>query len=274
MVVFVLVFLILFVYVLYLSFFQEKFIGGIVFVGLDNYVCVFIDLQFWEVFGCVFVFLVVQVLIMLIFVFGVVFVFDSVCLCGVFFFCILIFLFYVVFVVVVVFMWGYIYGDQFGFMSNINDFFGVDVIMFFVKEWMLFLIGNIVMWEFVGYNMLIFYFLFKMILSDMYEVVLLDGVGVWCIVFLIKIFFVCGVFVIVIIFLIIGSFQLFNEFNILCLFVLNVIMMFFILNMYVYNLLFVGQQFNYVVIIVIIMGVIIVVIVYVVQLCGLKLEVC
>ena len=66
MVVFALVFLTPLAYALYLSFFQEKLIGGTAFVGFDNYVRALTDPQFWEAFGRVVLFLVVQVPIMLV----------------------------------------------------------------------------------------------------------------------------------------------------------------------------------------------------------------
>ncbi len=133
------------------------------------------------------VFLVVQVPIMLILALGAALALDSARLRGASFFRILIFLPYAVPAVVAVLMWGYIYGDQFGLTSNINDFLGVDAITPFAKEWMLLSIGNIVTWEFVGYNMLIFYSSLKTIPTDMYEAASLDGAGAWRTIFSIKI---------------------------------------------------------------------------------------
>lgn len=273
MVMFALVFLTPLAYALYLSFFQEKLIGGTAFVGLDNYARALSDPQFWEAFGRVLVFLVVQVPIMLILARGAALALDSARLRGASFFRILIFLPYAVPAVVAVLMWGYIYGDQFGLTSNINDFLGVDAITPFAKEWMLLSIGNIVTWEFVGYNMLIFYSSLKTIPTDMYEAASLDGAGAWRTIFSIKIPSVRGALVIATIFSIIGSFQLFNEPNILRPLAPNVITTFFTPNMYAYNLSFAGQQFNYAATIAIIMGVITAVIAYVVQLRGSKSEV-
>ena len=157
MVVFALVFLTPLAYALYLSFFQEKLIGGNAFVGLDNYVRALTDSQFWEAFGRVLIFLLIQVPIMLVLALGAALALDSARLRGASFFRILIFLPYAVPAVVAVLMWGYIYGDQFGLTANFNDFLGFDALTPFAKEWMLVSIGNIVTWEFVGYNMLIFY---------------------------------------------------------------------------------------------------------------------
>ena len=68
------------------------------------------------------------------------------------------------------------------------------------------------------------------------------------------------------IFSIIGSFQLFNEPNILQSLSPNVISTYFTPNMYAYNLSFAGQQYNYSATIAIVMGVITAIIAYVVQL--------
>ncbi|MGW8481694.1 carbohydrate ABC transporter permease [Microbacterium sp. NPDC055903] len=273
MIVFALVFLTPLLYALYLSFFQDKLVGGTAFVGFDNYVRALTDPQFWEAFGRVLIFLVVQVPIMLALALGAALALDSARLKGASFFRILIFLPYAVPAVVAVLMWGYIYGDQFGLAGNINDLLGIDAITPFAKEWMLVSIGNIVTWEFVGYNMLIFYSSLKSIPNDMYEAASLDGAGAWRTIFSIKIPSVRGALVIATIFSIIGSFQLFNEPNILRPLAPNVITTYFTPNMYAYNLSFSGQQFNYSATIAIIMGIITAVIAYVVQLRGSKSEV-
>ena len=44
-------------------------------------------------------------------------------------------------------------------------------------SWILASIGNIVTWEFVGYNMLIFYAALRVIPTDLYEAAALDGAG-------------------------------------------------------------------------------------------------
>lgn len=92
MIVFALVFLAPLAYSVYLSFFQEKLIGGTAFVGLDNYVRALTDSQFWEAFLRVLLFLVVQVPIMLLLALAAALALDSARLRGASFFRILIFL--------------------------------------------------------------------------------------------------------------------------------------------------------------------------------------
>ena len=273
MVVFALVFLAPLAYAVYLSLYREQLIGGNAFVGFANYAQALTDPQFWQAFGRVLVFLVIQVPIMLVLALGAALALDSARLRGASFFRITLFLPYAVPAVVAVLMWGYIYGDQFGLTANINQLVGFELITPFAKNWMLVSIGNIVTWEFVGYNMLIFYSSLKTVPTELYEAASIDGAGAWRTVFSIKIPALRGAIVIASIFSIIGSFQLFNEPNILRPLAPNVITTFYTPNMYAYNLSFAGQQFNYAATVAIIMGVVTAVIAYVVQLRGSRAEV-
>ncbi len=271
-IVFALVFLAPLVYSVYLSLFRDQLIGGNAFVGFANYIAAFSDPKFWDGFGRVSLFLVVQVPIMLLLALAAALAIDSARLHAAGFYRMVIFLPYAVPAVVAVLMWGYIYGDQFGLTRNLNDLLGGSVIQPFVPEWMLVSIGNIVTWQFVGYNMLIFYSSLKTIPGELYEAASIDGAGAWRTIFSIKIPAVRGAVVIATIFSIIGSFQLFNEPNILKPLAPNTITTFFTPNMYAYNLSFAGQQYNYAATVAIIMGVITAIIAYVVQLRGSRQE--
>lgn len=270
--VFLLVFIAPVVYSVYLSLFREQLVGGNAFVGLDNYVALAADARFWEGFGRVALFLVVQVPIMLGLALVAALAIDSARLHASGFFRIVIFLPYAVPAVVAVLMWGFIYGDDFGLAANLNDWLGSDVVTPFARYWILVSIGNIVTWEFVGYNMLIFYSALRIIPTDLYEAAELDGAGPMRVVTGIKLPALRGAIVIATIFSIIGSFQLFNEPNILRPLAPNIITTFFTPNMYAYNLSFAGQQYNASATVAIVMGVITAVIAYVVQLRGSRKE--
>ncbi|APF34157.1 MULTISPECIES: carbohydrate ABC transporter permease [Microbacterium] len=271
-VVFALVFLAPLAYALYLSFFREQIVGGNAFVGFENYLTAFADPKLWDGFLRVLLFLLIQVPIMLVLALAAALAIDSARLHASGFYRIIIFLPYAVPAVVAVLMWGYIYGDQFGLAGNINDLLGAQVLRPFLPEWMMVSIGNIVTWQFVGYNMLIFYSSLKTIPGELYEAASLDGAGAWRTILSIKIPALRGSIVIATIFSIIGSFQLFNEPNILKPLAPNTITTFFTPNMYAYNLSFAGQQYNYAATVAIIMGVITAVIAYVVQLRGSRQE--
>ncbi|MEH3090018.1 MAG: sugar ABC transporter permease [Microbacterium arborescens] len=271
-IVFALVFLAPLAYALYLSFFREQIVGGNAFVGIENYVTALGDSKLWDGFVRVLLFLIIQVPIMLLLALGAALAIDSARLHASGLYRIVIFLPYAVPAVVAVLMWGYIYGDQFGLAGNLNDLLGGSFLQPFVPEWIMVSIGNIVTWQFVGYNMLIFYSSLKTVPGELYEAAALDGAGAWRTILSIKLPALRGSIVIATIFSIIGSFQLFNEPNILKPLAPNTITTFFTPNMYAYNLSFAGQQYNYAATVAIIMGVITALIAYVVQLRGSRQE--
>ena len=193
---------------------------------------------------------------------------DSARLHGAGFFRIAIFLPYAVPGVVAALIWGFIYGDQFGLTGIVNDLLGTQSRAVQLPSWILASIGNIVTWEFMGYNMLIFYAALRVVPTELYEAAEIDGAGQFRTIFSIKLPALRGAIVIATIFSIIGSFQLFNEPNLLKTLAPNVISSYFTPNMYAYNLSFAGQQFNYAATVAIVMGVITAVIAYIVQVRG------
>jgi multiple sugar transport system permease protein len=272
LVVFALTFLAPIGYALYLSLYREQaFFGGSVFVGLDNYVEVLGDDKFWEGSLRVVLFFVVQVPLMLVLALLAALAIDSARVHASGFFRIVIFLPYAVPGVVAVLMWGFMYGTNFGLAADLNDLFGTSVTPL-SERWMLPSIANIVTWEFVGYNMLIFYAALRTVSTETYEAAAIDGAGAVRTALSIKIPALRGAIVIATIFSIIGTFQLFNEPNILRTLEPNVIETYYTPNMYAYNLSFAGQQYNYSATVAIVMAVITAVIAYVVQLRGSREE--
>ncbi|WP_327320049.1 carbohydrate ABC transporter permease [Streptomyces sp. NBC_01235] len=268
--VFALVFLAPIVYSIYLSLFRNQLIGGNQFVGLDNYTRALQDDAFWSAVGRVALFLVIQVPIMLGIALLVALALDSGRLYGKSFFRITIFLPYAVPAVVATLMWGFMYGTKYGLVGDINSAFGVSLPDLLSPGWVLASIGNIVTWEFVGYNMLIFYSALRVIPTSLYEAAEIDGAGQWRIISSIKLPAIRGALVIATIFSIIGSFQLFNEPSILRPLALNSITTDYTPNFYTYSLSFNGQQHNYSATVAIIMGVITMIVAYAVQLRGMR----
>jgi multiple sugar transport system permease protein len=273
MIVFVAVLIAPVVYAVVLTLFRQQLVGGSGFVGLENYALLFQDPKFWESLFRVTLFLLVQVPIMLVLSLLAALAIDSARLHGTAFFRIAIFLPYAVPGVVAALIWGFIYGNQFGLTGSINDLLGAEILQPFSSDWILASIGNIVTWEFMGYNMLIFYAALKVIPGELYEAAEIDGAGQFRIISGIKLPALRGSIVIATIFSIIGSFQLFNEPNLLKALAPNVISSYFTPNMYAYNLSFAGQQFNYSATVAIVMGIITAVIAYIVQLRGSRQEV-
>jgi multiple sugar transport system permease protein len=270
MVVFALVFLAPIAYSIYLSLYRTRLIGGTAFVGIENYTKVLQDPQFWAAFGRVAAFLAVQVPIMLFLALLVALAIDSGRLYGAAFFRISVFLPYAVPAVVATLMWGFMYGTQFGLVGNINETFGLSLPDPLSPDLILASIGNIVTWEFVGYNMLIIYSALRVVSPSLYEAAEIDGAGQLRIIWAIKLPALRGALVIATIFSIIGSFQLFNEPSILKTLAPNAITTYFTPNVYAYSLSFEGQQYNYSATVAIVMGVITMVIAYVVQLRGMR----
>ncbi|MET7466088.1 sugar ABC transporter permease [Nonomuraea sp. NPDC005501] len=270
MVVFALVFLAPIAYSVYLSLFRTQLIGGTTFVGADNYLKALGDPQFWSAFGRVAIFLVVQVPIMLFLALLVALAIDSGRLYGTSFFRISVFLPYAVPSVVAALMWGFMYGTQFGLIGNLNETLGLSLPAPLSADLILASIGNIVTWEFVGYNMLILYSALRVVNPSLYEAAEMDGAGQLRIVWSIKLPALRGALLISTIFSIIGSFQLFTEPSVLKDLAPNAITTYFTPNYYAYSLSFRGQQFNYSATVAIVMGVITMVVAYVVQLRGMR----
>ncbi len=268
--VFALVFLAPICYAAYLSLFKDRLIGGTTFVGLDNYGEALGDPRFWDGLTRVGMFLLVQVPIMLGVALLAALAIDSGRLYGKSFFRVAIFLPYAVPAVVASLIWGFMYGTQFGLVGNINDAFGITLPDPLSPSLVLASIGNIVTWEFVGYNMLIFYSALKVVPRSLYEAAAIDGAGEWRVVASVKIPAIRGALVIATIFSIIGSFQLFNEPSILQKLAPNAITSDFTPNVYTYSLSFSGQQHNYAATVAIVMGVITAIIAYAVQLRGMR----
>jgi len=273
LVVFALTFLAPIGYAFYLSVFREQaFFGNSTFVGAGNYLDVLTDAKFWDGAVRVMLFVLIQIPVTLLLALVAALAIDSGRLAGANMFRLVIFLPYAVPVVVSVLMWGYIYGDRFGLAADLNHLLGTTAIDPLSETWILPSIVNIVNWEFMGYNMIIFYAAMRTIPTELYEAAAIDGAGAFRTALSIKIPALRGAIVIATIFSIIGMFQLFIEPNILQSLAANVIPTYYTPNMYALNLSFAGQQYNYAATVAIVMAVITAVIAYLVQLRGTREE--
>lgn len=270
MLVFSLVFIAPLLYAIYLSLFRETLIGGNSFVGFENYALALKDPKFWDATIRVSLFLVIQVPIMLFLAMFAALALDSARLRWVPFYRLSIFLPYAVPGVVAVMIWGYMYGSQFGMVADLNNFFGIELPSPLASNLIMLSIGNIVTWEFVGYNMLIFFSALKAVPQELYEAAEIDGAGTFRTIWSIKLPNIRGAILIATLFSIIGSFQLFNEPTIMQVIAPNSITSYFTPNMYAFNLSFSGAQFNYAAAIAIISGLITMVVAYGAQIAGNK----
>src|SRR6185312_4045204 len=106
-------------------------------------------------------------------------------------------------------------------------------------------LANVVTWEFVGYNMILLYAALRAIPSDLYEAAAVDGAGAWRIAWSIKLPALRPALLLTLVFSVIGSFQLFNEPQLLQRLAPNVIDSAFTPNIYAYSLAFTSQDLNY-----------------------------
>ncbi|MDZ8275240.1 sugar ABC transporter permease [Microbacterium aquimaris] len=262
---FTFVFLAPIAYAIVMSLFRTQLVGGTQFVGIDNYVTVFTDAQLWRGVFNVILLLFIQVPIMLAISVFLAIVVDSGRLHGVRFFRIAVFLPYAVPAVVATLIWGFMYSTRYGLIGEINRSLGSDLPSPLAHEFVLASIGNIVTWEYIGYNMLIFYAALRVIDRSLYEAAAIDGAGELRIARAIKLPAMQGAFLVTTVFSIIGVFQLFSEPQILQSLAPNAISTYFTPNMYAYNLSFAGQQLNYSAAVAIVVGLVTVLFAYTVQ---------
>ncbi|WP_316743449.1 sugar ABC transporter permease [Streptomyces sp. MK7] len=267
---FMLVYIVPIVYAGYLSLFQQKLIGGNTFTGLANYTKLFHDAQFWDGVGRVFSFTLVQVPVMLILAVVLALALDSRRLHGTGFMRVSIFLPYAVPAVVSTLMWGFMLGVKYGLLGSLDNALGTDLNPF-APSTTLISIGVMVTWAFTGFNMLIFYAVLKAVPRELYEAAALDGANEFQVVLRIKLPALRQSLVIAIIFSIIGTFQIFNEPQILPSMVANSgITTHYTPNLYAYNLAFTGSQQGYAAALALVMAAITIAVAYAVQIRGLR----
>lgn len=269
-VLFLFVFIIPICYSAYISLFQNKLIGGKVFIGLDNYFKLFQDPQFYDGAIRVVVFTAIQVPVMLLSAIALALAIDSLKLHGIKFFRIIVFLPYAIPAIVSTLMWGFMLGVRYGLIGNLNKVAGTSFNPF-APETTMISIGVMVTWGFTGYNMLIFYAALRAVPREIYEAAAIDGANEFQVIRYIKLPALRGSLSITIIFSIIGTFQLFNEPNILATLVSNSgITSYYTPNMYAYNLAFTGSQQGYAAALALVMAAFTIVIAYAVQIKGMK----
>jgi len=256
----------------YQSFFKEQLVGGVSFAGFDNYTRALTDPAFLYGLGRVGLFLIIQVPIMLVLSLFFALALDSGMIRLAKFVRLGIYVPYAVPAVVAALMWGYIYGPDFGPFAQLSNYLGVPKIPFLEPGFVLLSIVNVVNWEFIGYNMIIIYAALRSIPTDLYEAARVDGASEPRIAWSIKIPAVRPALILTIIFSVIGSFQLFNEPQLLRILAPNAISSSYTPNLYAYTLAFVNQDANYAAAIAFLLGIVIMVLSYAVQLSNQRKE--
>jgi multiple sugar transport system permease protein len=266
LVVFVAMLVVPLVYAGYLSLFTEQLIGGTSFAGLDNYTRALGDERLWQGVARVGMFFLIQVPIMLVLALAFALALDSGVLWLSRLFRLGFFVPYAVPGVVATLMWGYLYGPEFGPIAQLFEKLSLDPPNLLGSDLMLGSIANVVFWEFTGYNMILLYAALRAIPTELYEAAAVDGAGPWRTAWSVKIPALRPALLLALIFSVIGSFQLFNEPQLLQRLAPNVIDSAYTPNLYAYSLAFTSQDLNYAAAVSFLLGLVIVAVSYTVQL--------
>jgi multiple sugar transport system permease protein len=220
-------------------------VGGSVFIGVQNYIHAFQDSAFWEGVRRTALLLVIQVPIMLVLAMIFALLLDSSIVRLRTLFRLSFFLPYAIPSVVSALLWGYLYSPSFGPFAQIASAMHLPAPGFLTASGMLASIGNIVTWQYTGYNMIIIYAALQSVPVELYEAARIDGATGWAVARYIKIPLIAPALVLTGVFSIIGTLQLFNEPQILNTLAPNVIQDHYTPNLYAYTLAFTNQQYNY-----------------------------
>jgi multiple sugar transport system permease protein len=232
-------------YAFNLSMYRRKIIGGVSFVGLDNYVKAFHDTNFWEGIRNVLTFGAIQIPVMLGLALLFALLLDGKLIRSQTIFRLGYFLPFAVPSVVAALIWGYFYGQSFGPIAQIARALHLEPPLFLTPKGIIPSIANISTWQYTGYNMLILFAALKGIPEELYDSARVDGASEVQIALKIRIPLILPALVLTAIFSIIGTLQLFNEPNILAVVAPTVMGSHFTPNIYVYSLAFGNRQFDY-----------------------------
>src|SRR6185312_3819222 len=228
-----------------LSVYKSTLVGGTRFVWFDNYKRAFTDANFWSGIVLLIKFSLMQIPVMLGLSLLFALILDSGTVYAKSFFRVSFFIPYAVPAVIATLLWGYMYGPAYGPFAQLATAIGWPKPDFFNDQTILPSIANIATWEYMGYNMIIYYAALQAIPTDLEEASLMDGAGAFTYALRIKLPMIVPTIIVTIIFSIIGSLQLFSEPYLLINLARNVINSHFTPNLYAYTLAFTGQQYNY-----------------------------
>jgi multiple sugar transport system permease protein len=231
-------------YAIYQSLFVSQLIGGTHFAGLANYGQVFASAEFWAGVRRVVVFAAVQVPVTLGLAFFFAVIFDLGLAKFGRFFRLVFFLPFAVPAVVASVMWSFLLVPQFGPFTRLADALGFSGTNYFSPGLILPTVIVIVVWEFTGYNMIIFYTALKAVPRQVVEAALIDGAPLWRIIMRVKLPMVRPAIVMLIFLNMIGALQLFTEPMILATFQPQAISYGFTPTIFVYNTSIGSGEYN------------------------------
>jgi multiple sugar transport system permease protein len=194
-------------YALRTSLYRTTLVQGTVFAGIDNYTRAFTDPDFLHGLLRVVVFGLVQTPVMIALALVSALVLDAVTGRMMRAFRLIIFMPYAVPVVIGALMWGFLYSPTFGPFSLV----GLTSVDLLGRTWILPSLGNIVTWQWTGYNAIVIYAALQGIPRDVIEAARVDGAGAVRTALRIKVPLVSSALVLTVVFSIIGTLQIFGE---------------------------------------------------------------
>ena len=203
-------------YAVWLSLFTEKQSGlgfggtETVFSGLDNYAAALGDRAFCEGFVVLLGYCLFYIPLLLVGALALALLLDSTLARARRFFQLALFLPHAVPGIIAALIWVYLYTPQLSPVVSAMESGGIGF-DFFSSEGALPSIVNIALWEWLGYNMVIFYAALQAVDRSVLEAATVDGAGAWRIAFSIKVPLIRASVAMVALFTIIGSLQLFTE---------------------------------------------------------------
>jgi multiple sugar transport system permease protein len=224
-----------------MSLYRSTLVRGPVFAGIDNYTRALTDPVFLEGLLRVVLFGLVQTPVMIGLALVSALVLDAVTGRMMRAFRLIVFMPYAVPVVVGALMWGFLYSPTFGPLSLL----GMSSVDLLGRTLILPALGNIVTWQWTGYNTIVIYAALQGIPRDVVEAARVDGAGAVRTALRIKVPLVSSAVVLTVVFSIIGMMQFFSEPLILRTIAGGAISATYTPNMYAHSLAFAYSDINY-----------------------------
>lgn len=243
LILFTLFFLFTIAYAIYVSLFVER--GGMrTFVGLRNYMQAFGDTSYWDGFARVVKFAAIYVIALEIIAVALSLMLDTAYAKFKSFFQLTYFLPYAVPGVIAAVMWGFLYSPKLNTLLNsLREVFGSNTFELLKSDTIIYGILNISIWEWTGYNVVIFHANLTSISPELYEAAKIDGCNEFQTAIRIKLPLLKSTVSMTMLLTIIGAFQLFNE--PLMLSYMASVPAAFTPNLYIYRMAFSYSNFPY-----------------------------
>jgi multiple sugar transport system permease protein len=216
----------------------------VVWAGADNYLKALRDPEFLDSIRRVIVFGLVQIPVMMILALILALLMDSAVIRLRRFFRLAFFVPYAIPGVVAVIMWGFFYSPGFSPIVQLYKLAHVTPPDFLGPGLILYSIGNIATWEFMGYNMIIFYSALQAVPQEIYESGRLDGLSEIGVALRLKVPLIRPALILGLLFSLIGTLQLYNEPQILSR-LSGSISSHFTPNIFAYHIAFVQTNYYY-----------------------------